>query len=112
MPGFGNPFEGLNLDRPLTKEELVRAVRFVIAAEYEAVQLYRQISLSANDERASKVLDSMTQEEVIHAGEFLKLLTELDPNEARLYQKGFQEATDTMKLSMSKKIAQKFLKVR
>ena len=101
MPDFGNPFAGNNLDRPLSKEELVRAIRFVVSAEYEAIQLYRQVSLAANDERASKVLDSVTQEEVIHAGEFLKLLTELDPNEAKLYQKGFQEATDTMKLSVS-----------
>jgi len=101
MPGFVNPFEGNNLNRPLTQEELCRAIRFAIAAEYEAVQIYRQISLAAGDERAQKVMDSITDEEVVHAGELLKLLTEIDPKEAQLYQKGFQEATDTMKLSKS-----------
>gem|GEM_PF-3759322 len=34
MPDFGNPFSGMNADRPLNKEELIRAIRFVIAAEY------------------------------------------------------------------------------
>jgi hypothetical protein len=38
MPEFGHPFSGLASDRKLTHEELVRAIRFMIAAEYEAVQ--------------------------------------------------------------------------
>lgn len=41
MPEFSNPFSILKNDRNLTPEELVRAVRFMIAAEYEAVQLYQ-----------------------------------------------------------------------
>lgn len=40
MPKFSNPFSGLNNDRQLTLQELVRAIRFMIAAEYEAIQLY------------------------------------------------------------------------
>ena len=40
MPDFGNPFGGLAKDRQLTDTELVRAIRFMIAAEYEAVQMY------------------------------------------------------------------------
>ena len=39
MPEFGNPFSGISKDRKLTKEELIRAIRFMIAAEYEAIQL-------------------------------------------------------------------------
>ncbi|MCJ7656703.1 MAG: rubrerythrin, partial [Candidatus Atribacteria bacterium] len=37
MPEFGNPFSGLKKDRKLTNEELIRAIRFMIAAEYEAI---------------------------------------------------------------------------
>ena len=40
MPEFGTPFSGLAKDRKLTKSELIRAIRFMIAAEYEAIQLY------------------------------------------------------------------------
>ncbi len=38
MPEFGSPFSGLANDRKLADEELIRAVRFMIAAEYEATQ--------------------------------------------------------------------------
>ena len=43
MPAFGSPFSGLANDRKLTDEELVRAIRFMVAAEYEAIQLYMQL---------------------------------------------------------------------
>jgi len=38
MPDFGTPFSGLAKERKLTHEELIRAIRFMIAAEYEAIQ--------------------------------------------------------------------------
>ena len=31
--GFGDPFSGLAKDRKVTKEELIRAIRFMVAAE-------------------------------------------------------------------------------
>jgi hypothetical protein len=37
LPEFGHPFAGLAADRKLTGEELIRAVRFAVAAEYEAI---------------------------------------------------------------------------
>jgi hypothetical protein len=40
MPEFANPFSGLKNDRKLTDEELIRAIRYMVAAEYEAIQLY------------------------------------------------------------------------
>jgi hypothetical protein len=39
MPGFGSSFSGIANDRKLTHEELIRAIRFMVAAEYEAAQL-------------------------------------------------------------------------
>ena len=44
MPEFGTPFSGLAKDRKVTKEELIRAIRFMIGAEYEAIQLYMQLA--------------------------------------------------------------------
>jgi hypothetical protein len=46
MPDFGSPFAGIANDRKLTHAELVRAIRFMVAAEYEAVQLYMQLAES------------------------------------------------------------------
>jgi hypothetical protein len=42
MPEFGSPFSGLAQDRKLTEAELIRAIRFMVVAEYEAFQLYRR----------------------------------------------------------------------
>ena len=56
MPGFTRPFKGTKFDRKLTKEELIREIRFMIAAEYEAVQLYTQLAESIDDELSKEVL--------------------------------------------------------
>lgn len=40
MPEFATAFTGLPTYRKLTKHELIRAIRFMIAAEYEAIHLY------------------------------------------------------------------------
>jgi len=44
MTEFCNPFTVLKNDRLISHEELVRAIRFMISAEYEAIQLYQQLS--------------------------------------------------------------------
>ena len=37
MPDFGHPFSGLAKERKLTDAELIRAIRFMVSAEYEAI---------------------------------------------------------------------------
>jgi len=91
MPEFGHPFSVLKQDRLLTHEELVRAVRFMVAAEYEAIQLYQQLAESTDNVLAQNVLQDIANEEKVHAGEFLRLLKELDPEEERFYQQGAME---------------------
>ena len=44
MPVFGTPFSGLANERKLTDEELIRAIRFAAAGEFEAIQLYMQLA--------------------------------------------------------------------
>ena len=94
MPDFGHPFNVLKHDRLLTHDELVRAVRFMVAAEYEAIQLYQQLAESTDNVLAQKVLIDIADEEKVHAGEFLRLLKELDPNEEGFYQQGAQEVEE------------------
>ena len=91
MPAFGSPFSGLANERKLTKTELVRAIRFMVAAEYEATQLYMQLAESTNNKLAIEVLTDIANEERVHAGEFLRLLHELAPDEAKFYAKGAKE---------------------
>lgn len=97
MPEFGSPFSGLALDRKITKSELVRAIRFMIAAEYEAIQLYMQLAESTDDELAKEVLIDIANEERVHAGEFLKLLYHLEPEEEKYYEEGFEEVEEEIK---------------
>ena len=90
MPEFCNPFTVMKSDRKLTREELVRTIRFMIAAEYEAIQLYQQTAESTDDELAKEVLIDIANEEKEHAGEFLRLLRELDADEENFYKEGYE----------------------
>jgi len=97
MPEFGNPFSGLKKDRKITKEELIRAIRFMIAAEYEAIQLYMQLAESTDNKLAQDVLKDIADEERVHAGEFLRLLKELAPDEEKFYKEGAKEVEEEIK---------------
>lgn len=94
MPDFVHAFSGLAHDRKLTHEELVRAIRFMIASEYEAVQLYMQLAESTDNPMAITVLKDIADEERVHAGEFLRLLKELAPDEEKFYAKGAKEVEE------------------
>jgi len=78
-------FSELANGRTLTDEELVRAIRFMVAAEYEATQMYTQLAESTGNKLAVAVLKDIADEELVHAGEFLKLLYALAPGEEALY---------------------------
>jgi rubrerythrin len=94
MPDFGHAFSGLAKGRKLTKQELIRAIRFMIAAEYEAIQLYMQLAESTDNKLAIDVLTDIADEERVHAGEFLRLLKELAPDEEKYYSEGAAEVED------------------
>ena len=97
MPEFGTAFSGLANDKKLTDEELIRAIRFMIAAEYEAIQLYMQLAESTDNKLAIEVLKDIADEERVHAGEFLRLLHELAPDEKDFYDEGMEEVEEEIK---------------
>ncbi|MDD2703215.1 MAG: ferritin family protein [Candidatus Omnitrophica bacterium] len=97
MPHFGTPFSGLKNERKVTHEELVRAIRFMVAAEYEAIQLYVQLAESTDNKLAQEVLKDIADEEKVHAGEFLRLLKELAPDEEKFYKEGAGEVAEEIK---------------
>ncbi len=94
MPEFGSPFSGLAAHSKLTDAELVRAIRFLVAAEYEAIQLYMQLAESIDNEIAKEVLVDIADEERVHAGEFLRLLHHLAPDEQKFYDEGYEEVEE------------------
>ncbi|HOV99338.1 MAG TPA: ferritin family protein [Bacteroidota bacterium] len=97
MPEFGTPFSGLANNRKLSEEELIRSIRFMIAAEYEAIQLYMQLAESTDNKLAIEVLKDIADEERVHAGEFLRLLRELSPDEEQFYEDGAAEVEEEIK---------------
>jgi rubrerythrin len=94
MPDFNSPFSGVAHGKKLTHEELVRAIRFLVASEYEATQMYMQLAESTDHKLTIEVLKEIADEEIVHAGELLRLLYELAPQEAKLYAQGTKEVEE------------------
>jgi rubrerythrin len=69
----------------------------MVASEYEATQLYMQLAESTDNRLAVDVLKDIADEERVHAGEFLRLLRELAPDEEKLYAKGTREVEAQIK---------------
>jgi len=61
--------------------ELIRAVRISIAAELDAANLYEMIAQATDDRVAKEVMQEIADEEKVHAGEFIRLLKSLSPEE-------------------------------
>lgn len=100
MPNFANPFQA-NVERKLTKEELVQAVRLDIAGELEAIYLYDAHFQATDDEVAKKVLADIRDEEKVHIGELMTLLKILDPQEAEHFLSGEQEVQEMLEKNTS-----------
>ncbi len=68
----------------------------MIAAEFEAIQLYEQLAESTDNVLARKVLMDVTNEEKEHVGEFTRLLQELAPEDEAFYREGMEETEEAM----------------
>ena len=97
MPEFSHPFAGNNCERKLNQKELVRAIRYSIAAEFEAIQLYEQLSESIDSEEAKTLLEEIAGDEKEHVGNFLHLLKLIAPEEEHFYKDGMKEADELLK---------------
>ena len=91
MPDFSSIRNIMNVDKKLTGLELARAIRFSIAAEYEAVQIYEQIIENIDDKEIIIVIKDIIEEEKVHAGQFLEVLFRIDPEEQKKYDEGSRE---------------------
>jgi Uncharacterized conserved protein len=95
MPAFANPFQG-NVDRKLTQEELIQAIRLDIAGELEAIYIYDAHVQATDNEMAKKVIADIRDEEKAHVGELMALLRALDPQEAAHFAAGETEVREML----------------
>lgn len=72
-------------------ERVAEAVRLAAIAELDAINLYLQLASGVSDESVRKVLLDVANEERTHFGEFLSLLTRLDPAQAKELASGAEE---------------------
>lgn len=96
MPEFADIQTVYSRDRKLSPVELLRALKFALASEFEAIQLYQQIMESTTHEGAKKVLEEITNDEKHHAGGLYKLLEILSPEDAKEYEHGVQETIENI----------------
>lgn len=95
MPNFANPFQG-NVNRKMTKEELIQAIRLNIAGELEAIYIYDAHVQATDDPVAKKVIGDIRDEEKAHVGELMALLRFLDPEEAEHFASGEEEVKEML----------------
>jgi hypothetical protein len=88
---FGSALETVGLGAYMTNEDLGRALRYAIADEYEAVQIYSQIAESTEDPSLRAVIDDIVSEEKKHASQFWDLLSRIDPEEHTAWKKAVGE---------------------
>lgn len=95
MPAFTSPFAG-NVNKKMSKEELIQAIRLDIAGELEAIFLYDAHVQATDDEIAKTVIGDIRDEEKAHVGELMSLLRTLDPKEAELFADGEKEVAEML----------------
>jgi len=95
MPNFANPFQG-NVERKLTKEELIQAIRLDIAGELEAIYVYDAHVQATDNVIAKEVIADIRDEEKAHVGELMTLLRTLDPKEAEHFISGEEEVKEML----------------
>ena len=78
----------------MSNEELIRQIRAMVSAEYDAIKMYTTLAEQCDNELVQKVLTNIAKEERIHAGEFLAILFRLSPDEPNLYEQGLKEVDD------------------
>ena len=91
MPDFNTIRNVYSPNRKLSPVEILRAIKFSIAAEYEAIQLYQQIMENTNNKNVIKAFAEITEDEKKHVGGLNKLLEILSPEDDKIYQAGAEE---------------------
>ena len=80
MSAFETPNLGMANNGKPTDARLIRAIRFMVAEEVEATQLYMKLACQVTDNKlALEVLKDIADEEQVEVGALLRLLREPTP---------------------------------
>lgn len=96
MPEFSKINHVYTPEQKMKDIELVRAVKFAIVSEFEAIQIYQEIAEATNNVGAKRVLLDIAKEEKVHVGELRELLKALSPMDEEDYEEGAKEAQELM----------------
>lgn len=101
MPSFTTPFTASAPCHPPEDEHTnIRAIRFQIAAELEAVNQYDEIIQTSSNPLVKAVVRSILLEEKTHVGELLALLYSISPIDRSLAADGESEVSDILVAQM------------
>ncbi len=98
MPRFDSIHDIRSSEKTLSPTEVLRAIKFGIASEFEAIQIYQQIMESTDNEQVKIILTDITHDEMHHAGALLKLLDILSPADTAEYLHGMRKAMDELNI--------------
>ena len=96
MPEFATPHSVKSSEKLLTQSETIRAIRFAIASEYEAIQIYEEIIEAIENKKAIKLIEEIIEDEKVHVGNFMQLLKIITPSEENYYREGYKEALEIL----------------
>lgn len=96
MPEFAQIESVYSPKHTLSEVEILRAIKFAIASEFEAIQIYQQIMESTTNKSIHNVLDEIIEDEKKHAGGLYKLLEILCPEDEKIYQEGVRETLENI----------------
>ena len=83
----------------LDRDESDRAIlRAALIAEYDAINLYKEMAEIAKDKNLKKILHDVAREEKTHVAEFLALLNHLDEEQLRELRVGQREVDEKLDL--------------
>jgi len=94
MPKKGQNLEVVKTPEKLTDREVTRALRDALIAEEGAIKQYETVVDATDNEKVKKILESIKNEEITHAGELQELLKSLLPNEQNLLDDGAKEVKE------------------
>lgn len=96
MPEFSGIKTVYAPSKKLSDADILRAIKFAIASEFEAVQIYEEIMESTDNKKVKAVLAEISEDERKHAGGLYKLLTLLSPADVAAFEEGAKEAMEEL----------------
>ena len=107
LHGFCKHLHGLAQQYHLLYIHSTSIIDFLQRKKYCSISPYtprrnKQLAESTDNKLAIEVLTDIADEEKVHAGEFLRLLKELAPDEEKFYSEGAQEVEEEIEAMKTK----------